>query len=89
MKIKKFVQKNFDTELAQEIGLHSGKHKIYTQFIIDKTGEIIDIRIRAPHVKLKKEVLRIINKMPNFIPGKQRNIPVKVRYMLPITFSIK
>jgi len=89
MKIKKFVQKNFDTELAQEIGLHSGKHKIYTQFIIDKKGEIIDIRIRAPHVKLKKEVLRIINKMPNFIPGKQRNIPVKVRYMLPITFSIK
>ena len=89
MKIKKFVQKNFDTELAQEIGLHSGKHKIYTQFIIDKTGEIIHIRIRAPHVKLKKEVLRIINKMPNFIPGKQRNIPVKVKYVLPITFSIK
>jgi protein TonB len=89
MKIKKFVQKNFDTELAQEIGLHSGKHKIYTQFIIDKTGEIIDIRIRAPHVKLKKEVLRIINKIPSFIPGKQRNIPVKVKYVLPITFSIK
>jgi len=88
-KIKKFVQRNFDVELAQEIGLHSGKYKILTQFIIDKTGEIVDLRIKAPHISLKKEVERIISKIPKFTPGKQRNKPVKIRYTLPIAFRVE
>lgn len=87
-KMTQFVQRNFDTELANEIGLRSGKYKIQTQFIIDNQGNVVDIKIRAPHDKLKKETQQLIEKLPKFTPGKQSNKPVKVRYTLPISFRV-
>ncbi|MGB0892708.1 MAG: energy transducer TonB, partial [Flavobacteriaceae bacterium] len=88
-KITQFIQRNFNTELAQDLGLKKGKHKIYTQFLIDKTGFITEIKIRAPHKRLEKEARRIVKKIPRFAPGKQRGRPVKVRYTLPISFMVE
>ena len=87
-KMKKFVQRNFDTELANDLGLREGKHKIFTQFIIDDKGDIVDIKINAPHSKLKKEAQKLIKKLPKFTPGMQHNRAVKVRYTLPISFLV-
>ncbi len=88
-KIQQHIQRNFNSELAQEVGLNSGKYKIITQFIIDKKGDVVDVKIRAPHYKLKKETDRVVNKIPKFIPGKQNNKEVKVKYTLPITFRVE
>ena len=88
-KIQQHVQRYFNAEIAQDIGLRSGKYKIFTQFIIDKSGFVSDIKIRAPHKKLEKETNKVVNKIPNFIPGKQNNKPVKVRYTLPIIFNVE
>lgn len=87
-KMKRFVNRNFDVELANKVGLNSGNHRILSQFIIDEKGNIIDIKINAPHIKLKKETQHLIEKLPQFTPGKQRNKPVKVKYALPITFHV-
>jgi protein TonB len=87
-KIKRFVQRNFDTELVSELGLSPGKYKIQTQFIIDNKGYVVDIKIKAPHVRLKKETQQLIEKLPKFTPGKQSNKTVKVRYTLPISFQV-
>ncbi|PKH49730.1 hypothetical protein CXF68_03030 [Tenacibaculum sp. Bg11-29] len=88
-KIKKHVQRYFDAEIAQDLGLRSGKYKIFTQFIINKSGVISDVKIRAPHKRLTKETNKVVSKIPKFIPGKQNNKPVKVKYTLPITFKVE
>ncbi|SNR17553.1 energy transducer TonB [Tenacibaculum jejuense] len=88
-KMKRLVQRHFNTDLANELGLQSGKKRIVTQFVIDKKGEITDIVIRAPHPRLKKETSRIIKKIPKFKPGIQNNEPAKVRYTLPISFMVE
>lgn len=85
--ISKFVNRKFNTGLAEELGL-TGKQNIYVQFVIDKTGKIVDIKSRAPHTQLEKEAKRIIEKLPIITPGKQRNKPVPVKYTLPIKFQI-
>ena len=87
-KMKRFVQRNFNTGLANEVGLNSGKYKIQTQFIIDNKGNVVDIKIRAPHTRLKKEMQQLIEKLPKFTPGLQSNKPVQVRYTLPISFQV-
>ena len=62
---------------------------MFAQFIIDKKGFVTNIKIKAPHPTLKKEVIRVIQKIPKFTPGKQRKKPVKVKFTLPVTFQIE
>ncbi|WP_299059389.1 energy transducer TonB [uncultured Polaribacter sp.] len=88
-KMKQFVQRNFDVNLANELGLHSGIHRIYSQFLIDDKGNVVDIKIKSPHKKLDKETQTLIKKLPKFTPGIQGNKPVKVRYALPISFRVE
>lgn len=88
-RMKNFVEDNFDISWTNELGLSKRKYKIYTQFTIDKKGHVIDIKVRAPHPKIKKEVLKMIQKLPQFIPGEQGGKAIKTIYALPITFIIE
>ena len=87
-KITKLVQKQFDTNLGNELGL-SGRQIIHTQFKIDNKGRVTDIQTSRVHPKLKEEAERVINKIPQMTPGKQREKPVGVIYTLPIVFEVQ
>ena len=88
-KIQKIVRKYYNTGLANDLGLSPGKKRVYVQFKIDKNGNITDIRARGPHKRLEKEAIRVVQKIPKMIPGKQRNRPVGVKYTLPITLVVE
>jgi len=87
-KIAKFVQRKFNTELAGDLGL-SGRQRISVIFKIDKSGNVIGVRARAPHPRLEKEAQRVINLLPKMQPGKQRGKAVIVPYSLPIIFQVQ
>ncbi|MFD1314498.1 energy transducer TonB [Namhaeicola litoreus] len=87
--IQKIVNKNFNTGLANDLGLSPGKKKVYVMFKIDKTGKVTDIAARGPHARLEKEAIRVVEKIPEMTPGKQRNRPVGVKYTLPITLIVE
>ena len=87
-KLAMLVQKRFDKDLASELGL-SGRLKIDVQFKIDAFGNVTDIKTRAPRHELEKEAKRVTEKIPQMIPGKQRDKAVSVMYYLPIVFEIK
>lgn len=87
-KITKLIQRKFDVELANELGL-TGVQKIQVQFKIDKAGRVSDIKTRAPHPLLGKEAKRVVDLIPDMTPGKQRDKPVAVRYNLPINFKVQ
>ncbi len=82
--ISKFVNKKFNPDIAD--GLH-GKQRIWVEFKIDRTGIVTDIKARSPYKQLEKEAIRVIKKLPKMTPGKQRTIPVNVKYTLPIVFQ--
>jgi len=87
-KLTKFIQKKFNTDLAQDLGL-SGVQRIQVQFKIDATGQVTDIQTRSPHSELEKEAQRVVSKIPVMKPGVQNNTPVSVVYQLPIAFQIQ
>nr|WP_244962210.1 energy transducer TonB [Algibacter amylolyticus] len=85
-KIGKLIQRKFDGgDIAAQYGLE-GKQKIDVQFTIDKTGKVTNVKTRADHDKLKEEAARVINFIPEMIPGKQNNKNIGVIYTLPIIF---
>ncbi|KJD35538.1 hypothetical protein PW52_10540 [Tamlana sedimentorum] len=87
-KISKLVQRKFDIDLASDLGLN-GKQVIQTQFTIDKTGRIKNIKTRAPHNRLGTEAERVINLIPEMTPGKQNDKNVGVIYTLPIVLQVQ
>ncbi|GAA4953028.1 hypothetical protein GCM10023314_28240 [Algibacter agarivorans] len=62
--------------------------RVSVVFVIDKTGHITGIRSRGPDKILEKEAERIISKLPQMKPGRQRGRPVKVAYAVPIFFKL-
>ena len=64
--------------------------KIYVQFVVSKSGKVTQVKIaRGLHPAGDEEAIRVVEKMPNWIPGKQNGVPVAVNYILPITFTLK
>jgi protein TonB len=85
--IQKHINKNFRyPDVAQEMGVQG---RVYVSFVIDKDGSITSIRTRGPDKNLEKEAARIIGKLPNMTPGKQRGRPVRVPFSIPITFKLQ
>ncbi|SEB95464.1 Signal transducer regulating beta-lactamase production, contains metallopeptidase domain [Tenacibaculum sp. MAR_2009_124] len=86
--MKNFVEKEFDMSLGNSLGLSAGKKRIYAVFKVDKTGEIVDLQVRAPHPDLKLHVLKMFEKLPKMVPGEEAGEVVRVGYTLPITLNI-
>lgn len=88
-KMQKHFAKKFDAELPNELGLSAGKKNVIMLFVIDNEGNIKDIRVKAPHPRLKKEAIRIVKKLPKMKPGMQRGTPVGVKYTLPMKVIVE
>ena len=86
--IKLFAKQNFNTRLANELKL-SGYQRITSAFTINKNGDIVNIRVRAPHPQLEDEAIRVINLLPKMEPGRQNGEAVSVSYLLPIIFKVE
>ena len=85
-KIQAHVVKNFKyPEISVEMGIQG---KVYVQFIINVDGSITNIKSRGPDQLLEKEAERIIAALPQMTPGKQRGMPVKVPFSIPVTFKL-
>lgn len=87
-KITELVKKNFNTDLAGDLGL-TGIQRIFVQFKIDKNGQVANVQARAPHPSLEKEAIRVVRLLPAMTPGRQREKPVGVLYSLPILFKVE
>ncbi|WP_296380631.1 M56 family metallopeptidase [Winogradskyella sp.] len=85
--INKHVNKNFNTNLAKELGI-TGKQQIFVAFTINKEGNITDVKARASREELKAEAIRVINALPQFIPGKHDGETIDVPFSLPIYFQV-
>ncbi len=70
-------------------GLEPGNRvTVEIQFIVDENGNISGRQIlRSGGDLFNKEVLRVLNKMPAWKPGRQNGMKVPVYFKLPVTFQ--
>ena len=73
--------------VAQENGIQG---RVIVTFTVDKTGKIVDPIIRkGVDPSLDQEAIRVVNAMPQWIPGEQKGQKVNVMYTVPITFRLQ
>ncbi len=83
----KFLDKNmkYPTE-AREKGIQG---TVWLRFVIGKEGKISEVTVvRGIGGGCDEEAKRVVEHMPNWIPGTQSGKPVAVRYNFPIKFSM-
>lgn len=83
-----FIKKNLKyPTFAAENGIQG---RVTLSFVVEKDGSVTDIQeMRSPSEDLTKEAKRVVSSMPKWKPGKQRGKPVRVKYVLPVTFRLQ
>jgi beta-lactamase regulating signal transducer with metallopeptidase domain len=82
------INENFNTDIAKTHNL-IGKQRIVVKFKVNKNGQVIDIKARAPHEALKTEAIRVIKTLPALKPGMHDGKAVAVNYSIPVIFMIE
>jgi periplasmic protein TonB len=63
--------------------------KVPVKFVVDKAGNLSDIEFQVEaDEKFKREIKRVFDKMPKWIPGSQRGRAVSVYFSIPIIFEV-
>jgi len=63
--------------------------RVIVTFVVEKDGSLTDIKVlKGIGSGCDEEAVRVLAKAPNWKPGKQRGVPVKVRRTIPIIFNL-
>ncbi|QQR88276.1 MAG: energy transducer TonB [Flavobacteriales bacterium] len=65
---------------------------VYVRFVVDKSGKVRDAEVLRGVPKgpgLGEEALRVVQMMPDWLPGTQLGKPVHVQFNLPVKFTLK
>lgn len=86
--ITKFITHNIKYPIiAQENGVQG---RVYVTFVVNGKGEVENVKIaRGVDPSLDREAVRVVETMPKWKPGKQRNKPVKVSFTIPVNFVLQ
>ncbi len=63
--------------------------RVIVTFIVEKDGSLSDVEaIRGPGYGMNAEAVRAVSLSPKWTPGRQNNRPVRVRFTVPIQFTL-
>lgn len=63
--------------------------RVFVSFIVENDGEVTNVKVlRGIGYGCDKEAIRVVNNMPNWVPGKQKGKNVRVVYNLPISYKL-
>lgn len=87
-KLREWIKKNMKyPSYAKNNGIEG---QVLVVFIVEKDGSISNAEVSwGVDPSLDQEALRIVNKMPKWKPGMQNGVAMRVKYRLPITFTLK
>lgn len=83
----KFIQRNLRYPyMAQDANVQG---KVYLSFVVEKDGSITDVSVlKGIGAGCDEEAMRVIKKSPKWKAGQQNNQTVRVRYTMPISYTL-
>ena len=87
-KLMEFLAKNLKYPESAEKNKQEGR--VIVRFVIEKDGSLTDFAVaRSVSPALDAEALRVAKMMPKWIPAKNKGKTVRLRYNIPIKFSLR
>jgi len=79
-----------NTRYPEAAKLAGTQGRVIVRFCVTSKGNVDRITIlKGVDPELDREALRVVETLPDFLPGKQDGKPVPVWFMVPITFTLK
>ncbi|HPG11727.1 MAG TPA: energy transducer TonB [Chitinophagaceae bacterium] len=86
---RRFLERNLDPNTPIDNGAPEGTYTVTVQFVVDKEGNISDVRALTNHgYGMEQEAVRVIKKGPKWEPAIQNGRQVKAYRKQPITFQV-
>ncbi|MDD2322952.1 MAG: energy transducer TonB, partial [Bacteroidales bacterium] len=84
----KYLSENIEyPQMAKESGIQG---IVFVTFVVEPNGSISNVAIlRGIGGGCDEEAVRVVQNMPSWKPGKQRGRPVRVRFNMPIKFTLQ
>lgn len=87
--ISAIIKRKFDKDMYSRTKLR-GDIRIYALFKIDPTGQIVDVKVRAPNPFLVNETEEILKGIPKmFKPAYKNGKAMTIKFSLPIRYAIR
>jgi bla regulator protein BlaR1 len=86
--VQKHFARNFDSKLPNGLGLSAGKKRVFIGFKVDVNGDVVDVKVRAPHTAIEEEVLLVMSSLPKMLPGEIDGKNVAVSYTIPFALMV-
>ncbi len=88
-KWRQYLERNCNAQVATDAGAPEGTYTTVVQFVVDKEGNISDVKAMTNHgYGMEEEAVRTIKKGPNWTPAVQNGRQVKAYRKQPITFQV-
>ncbi|HNR17272.1 MAG TPA: energy transducer TonB [Chitinophagaceae bacterium] len=89
-KWRQYLERNANGQVATDNGAPEGTYTTVVQFVVDKEGNISDVRALTNHgYGMEEEAIRVIKKGPKWNPAVQNGRQVKAYRKQPITFRVE
>ncbi|GAB3951504.1 energy transducer TonB [Spirosoma harenae] len=86
--LRRFLEKNLTyPKSAMSAGVAG---RVYVSFVVNSDGSLTDVNVlKGIGFGCDEEAVRVVNKMPHWKPGKQSGRAVRVKFNLPISFTLE
>ncbi len=85
-----YLERHLNPNVPVNNGARAGKYKVIVKFIVTKDGTVKDVFAETYHgYGMEKEVIRIINKGPKWIPAVQYGRKVNAYRRQPVVFLVE
>jgi protein TonB len=89
-KWRQYLERNANGQVATDNGAPEGTYTTVVQFVVDKEGNISDVKALTNHgYGMEEEAMRVIRKGPKWTPAVQNGRQVKAYRKQPITFQVQ
>jgi protein TonB len=87
---EKFLIRNLNANVPAENGAPAGSYRVVIQFVVDKEGNVSDIKpLTSLGYGMEQEAVRVLKKATKWEPGIQNGYAVKSYRSQPITFVVE